>query len=112
MTEGCKRLMLDLPQVDSLLDFLVDIRQNMAPKQTADAATHGIRVGRPEDTAADRIARMREHALGMEAILGELKESSQDQLATILAMTRMINAGDMTVELIYGPEDETEVNVH
>jgi hypothetical protein len=111
-TEGGKRLMLDLPQVDALIDFLVGIREGMAPKDAADAVTHGFRVGQPGEDNATRLHRMREHANGMNAILAELKESSPDQLATILAMTRMINAGDMTVELVYGPEDGVDVNVH
>lgn len=111
-TEGGKRLMMDLPQLDAMIDFLVGIRGNMAPKETTDAITNEFRVGHPGEDNATRLHRMREHANGMNAIMAELKESSPEQLATILAMTRMINAGDMTVELVYGPDDGTDVNVH
>jgi hypothetical protein len=111
-TVGGERLMMDLPQVDALIDFLVDIRGNMAPKAVADAVTHGFRVPQPGEDHAARLDRMRDHAVGMNSILSELKESSPQQLATILAMTRMINAGDMTVELVYGPDDVADVNVH
>jgi hypothetical protein len=111
-TVGGKRLMMDLPQVDALLDFLLGIRQNMAPKETADAIRRGFRVGQPGEDNAARLFRMRQHAHAMDAVLAELKESSPEQLATILAMTRMINAGDMTVELVYGPDDIADVNVH
>ncbi|MCS4089590.1 hypothetical protein [Rhizobium sp. BK176] len=111
-TEGGKRLQMDLHQVDAMLDFLIGVRENLAPKETADAITHEFRVGQPGEDNATRLLRMRQHAQGMNAVLEELKESSPEQLATILAMTRMINAGDMTVELVYGPEDEAGANVH
>ncbi|MCV9963536.1 hypothetical protein OIU34_16660 [Pararhizobium sp. BT-229] len=111
-TVGGKRLSLDIHQIDALLDFLVGARAGMAPKETTDAVQKQIRHGLPDEAPADRIARMRHHSLIMDAILAELSDSTPEQLETVLAMTQMINAGDMTVDVIYGPEGEPDGQVH
>jgi hypothetical protein len=111
-TEGGKRLSLDLPQVDALLDFLIDVRKGMAPKETANGILNPAVGSLAGETPLERMASLRRHARFIEAILAELSKSTPERLGTILAIARMINSGEMTVDLVYGPDDEVEYTIN
>ncbi|MCZ7861891.1 hypothetical protein O9X98_10930 [Agrobacterium salinitolerans] len=109
---GGKRLDLDIHQLDALIHFLIDARAGMAPEETVEAIQKPIRHGIEGEAPANRLARMQQHAMIVHAILGELEHATPERLETVLAMTQMINAGDMTVDVIYADPNEAEGNIH
>jgi hypothetical protein len=111
-TVGGKRLDMDIHQLDALLNFLMDARAGMAPKEITDAIQKPLRRGFPDDAPADRMARMREHATMVNQILVELEDATTERLGTVLAMTQMLKTGEMTVEVAYAEPDGAEGNFH
>lgn len=110
--EGGRRVEFDVHQLDAFIDYLAAYRGRMVEMETLtgilnpDAAfAEGI------DARAAHATRLA-HMQGVAAVLDELSRSTPENMATILAMAQMINAGDMTAEIYYPPGEEFTGPVH
>ncbi|TLX16110.1 hypothetical protein [Rhizobium sp. MHM7A] len=103
---GTRRMNLDVPSLDALVSFLLDVRSQMVSNDAREAVhAQGSQAARHEDIRT-RFRQRVEAGEEVSALFKELKDATTGQVATIRAMAQMILAGDMEVELLYAGTDE------
>lgn len=103
---GTRRMNLDLPSLDGLVSFLLDVRSQMVSKDAREAVrAQGSQAARHEDMRT-RFRQRVEAGEEISALFKELKDATTEQVATIRAMAQMIMAGDMELELLYAGADD------